>query len=152
MDLDRFKEINDTHGHHAGDRALREIARVLRETIRPYDMCVRYAGDEFVVVLSGCGAAEADQKRQELQQAVERVAFEVRPGRQIPLGISVGAAVFPHDAHSYEALLAAADSRMYKDKTARQRRGAMDHPHQPPLPHLPDPDDQDPKRDRAILA
>jgi diguanylate cyclase (GGDEF)-like protein/putative nucleotidyltransferase with HDIG domain len=141
MDLDRFKEINDTHGHHVGDRALREIARVLRETIRPYDMCVRYAGDEFVVVLSGCGAAEADQKRQELQQAVERIVFEVRPGRQIPVGISVGAAVFPHDAHSYEALLAAADSRMYKDKAARQRRGAPEQPHQPPLPHLPDPNE-----------
>jgi diguanylate cyclase (GGDEF)-like protein/putative nucleotidyltransferase with HDIG domain len=141
MDLDRFKDINDTHGHHVGDRALREIARVLRETIRPYDMCVRYAGDEFVVVLSGCGAAEADQKRQELQQAVERIVFEVRPGRQIPVGISVGAAVFPHDAHSYEALLAAADSRMYKDKAARQRRGAPEQPHQPPLPHLPDPNE-----------
>ena len=152
MDLDRFKEINDTHGHHVGDRALREVAGVLRETIRPYDMCVRYAGDEFVVVLSGCGAAEADQKRQELQQAVESVVFEVRPGRQIPLGISVGAAVFPHDAHSYEALLAAADSRMYKDKAARQRRGALEQPHQPPLPHLPDPTDQDPQRDHAILA
>jgi diguanylate cyclase (GGDEF)-like protein len=152
MDLDRFKEINDTHGHHVGDRALREVARVLRETIRPYDMCVRYAGDEFVVVLAGCGAAEADQKRQELQRAVESVVFEVRPGRLIPLGISVGAAVFPHDAHSYEALLAAADSRMYKDKAARQRRGAVEQPHQPPLPHLPDPNDKDPKRNHAILA
>ena len=63
MDLDNFKEINDNHGHHVGDRALCEVARVLRAAIRPYDICVRYAGDEFIVVLSGCGADEAEQKR-----------------------------------------------------------------------------------------
>ena len=62
MDLDDFKEINDSHGHHVGDRALREVARVLRAAIRPYDICVRYAGDEFIVVLSGCGADEAEQQ------------------------------------------------------------------------------------------
>src|SRR6201987_3884129 len=63
MDLDAFKDINDSHGHHIGDRALREVARVLRNGIRPYDICVRYAGDEFVVVLSGCAADEAERKR-----------------------------------------------------------------------------------------
>ena len=59
MDLDNFKEINDNHGHHVGDRALREVATVLRSGIRPYDICVRYAGDEFIVVLSGCGAGRS---------------------------------------------------------------------------------------------
>lgn len=138
MDLDQFKEINDTHGHHVGDRALREVARVLRDTIRPYDMCVRYAGDEFIVVLSGCGADEAEHKRQELQQAVEKILFEARAGRRVPLGISVGAAVFPQDGHSYESLLAAADSRMYQDKSARKRKGFTGEPHQPLLPDLPE--------------
>ena len=55
MDLDHFKRINDTYGHQVGDAALREVSAVLRGTIRPYDMCVRYAGDEFVVVLTDCG-------------------------------------------------------------------------------------------------
>ena len=135
MDLDRFKEINDTHGHHVGDRALREVARVLLAAIRPYDMCVRYAGDEFIVVLSGCGAGEAENKRQELQMAVEGVVFEARPGRRVPLGISVGAAVYPQDGESYESLLAAADSRMYQDKAARKRRGFRQVPEQPTLFH-----------------
>jgi diguanylate cyclase (GGDEF)-like protein len=133
MDLDHFKEINDTHGHHVGDRALREVARVLLAAIRPYDMCVRYAGDEFIIVLSGCGAGEADSKRQELQAAVEEVGFEARPGRRVPLGISVGTAVFPQDGMSYESLLAAADSRMYQDKAARKRRGFQPVPQQPAL-------------------
>jgi diguanylate cyclase (GGDEF)-like protein len=122
MDLDHFKQINDNHGHHVGDRALREIAAVLRAAIRPYDICVRYAGDEFIVVLSGCGAEEAEQKRLELQQAIDEVVFEVRPGKRLPLGISIGAAVFPHDGDTYETLLATADGRMYRDKTKRKGR------------------------------
>jgi diguanylate cyclase (GGDEF)-like protein len=99
------------------------VARVLRAAIRPYDICVRYAGDEFIVVLSGCGAEEAEHKRQELQKSIDEVYFEARPGRRVALGISVGAAVFPHDGESYESLLATADSRMYQDKAARKRRG-----------------------------
>ncbi len=121
MDLDNFKDINDTYGHHVGDRALREIATVLRTGIRPYDICVRYAGDEFIVVLSGCGGEEAERKRLELQRAVDRLRFEARPDTVLPLAISVGAAVFPHDGDSYETLLATADSRMYRDKTRRKR-------------------------------
>jgi diguanylate cyclase (GGDEF)-like protein/putative nucleotidyltransferase with HDIG domain len=121
MDLDKFKEINDSHGHHIGDRALREVATVLRSGIRPYDICVRYAGDEFIVVLSGCGQDEAERKRLELQRAVDMVQFEVRPGRRVPLAISVGAAIFPHDGDTYESLLATADSRMYRDKTRRKQ-------------------------------
>lgn len=121
MDLNDFKEINDTYGHHVGDRALREVAEVLRATIRPYDVCVRYAGDEFVVVLAGCGREEAESKRLELQRAVDRLAFEARPGKVVPLSISAGAAVFPLDGDTYESLLAKADSRMYSDKSMRKR-------------------------------
>ena len=124
MDLDGFKAINDTYGHHVGDKALREVARVLRNGIRPYDICVRYAGDEFVVVLSGCGAVDAEQKRRELQQAIEDIPFEVRPGRLVKLGSSFGFSVFPHDGETYETLLATADKKMYQDKAERKTRAA----------------------------
>lgn len=123
MDCDDFKEINDTHGHHVGDRALREVANVLKAGVRPYDLCVRYAGDEFIVVLSGCGAEEAERKRLELKKAMADVTFEARPGKRVPLSISVGAAVYPHDGETYEALLAAGDARMYRDKTSRRGSG-----------------------------
>jgi len=123
MDLDNFKEINDNHGHHVGDRALCEVARVLRTAIRPYDICVRYAGDEFIVVLSGCGADEAEHKRAELQHGIDAVFFEARAAKRVQLGVSIGAAVFPQDGESYETLLATADSRMYQDKANRKRRG-----------------------------
>jgi len=138
LDLDDFKEINDTHGHHVGDRALREAALVLRGAIRPYDICVRYAGDEFIVVLAGCGWEEAENKRQELQRAVDALVFEVRPGTPIPLSISAGAAVFPHDGDSYESLLAKADSRMYRDKIVRKREAQARHAEAPSVTTPPD--------------
>ena len=94
MDLDNFKEINDNHGHRVGDRALCEVAKILRAGIRPYDLCVRYAGDEFIVVLSGCTAEEAEAKRTELQQVVGALEFEARPGKRLALGMSIGKAVF----------------------------------------------------------
>src|SRR6185503_7917396 len=137
MDLDNFKEINDNYGHHVGDRALREVAAVLRAGIRPYDICVRYAGDEFIVVLSGCGGEEAERKRLDLQQAVDAMPFESRPGTPLRIAISIGAAVFPHDGDSYEMLLATADSRMYRDKTRRKREAAPDAQAEDPAPQKP---------------
>ena len=121
LDLDDFKEINDRHGHHGGDHALREVARVLADAIRPYDICVRYAGDEFVIVLSECGREEAESKRLELQQAVSSLSFEIAPAAApFTLGCSCGSASFPRDAETYESLLALADRRMYEDKRRRK--------------------------------
>jgi diguanylate cyclase (GGDEF)-like protein/putative nucleotidyltransferase with HDIG domain len=126
LDLDEFKTINDT-----GDRALREVARVLKSGIRPYDICVRYAGDEFVVVLSGCGPDEAEHKQRELQAAVDAIVFDARPGEPVGVACSFGAASFPHDGRSYEALLATADRRMYEDKARRKRHRAPEAPASP---------------------
>ena len=120
MDLNDFKDLNDTYGHQVGDSALREVANVLRGEIRTYDMCVRYAGDEFIVVLSGCGSDEAENKRIELQKTVGRIALEPQPGHRLSLSISAGTAVFPQDGDTYEELLTKADSRMYGDKSTRK--------------------------------
>jgi diguanylate cyclase (GGDEF)-like protein len=120
MDMDGFKTINDTYGHHVGDRALREVSFALQDALRPYDLCVRYAGDEFIVVLTDCSRETADIKCRELQEAVSKIQLEVRAGKKIPIAISAGASVFPHDGTTYEALLADADHRMYRDKAARR--------------------------------
>src|SRR6185436_20635802 len=68
LDIDEFKNINDTYGHHVGDHALREVASALQNGLRSYDLCVRYAGDEFIVVLADCTRDAAEVKRRELQQ------------------------------------------------------------------------------------
>ena len=97
LDLDDFKSINDTYGHLAGDRALREVATALRETTRPYDMCIRYGGDEFVVLLASCGRTEAEERRRTFQETVAAITLETEHGEPIPLSISAGVGVFPED-------------------------------------------------------
>lgn len=121
MDVDNFKDINDVYGHSVGDRALSDIAGVLRAGIRPYDICVRWMSDKFIVVLSGCGGVEAERKRLELQRSVDNLLVEVRPGKALSLAISIGASVFPHDGDSYEAIFAAANGRLLKDKVRRKK-------------------------------
>ncbi len=120
MDVDGFKKINDTYGHNVGDQALREVAAALQGTLRPYDLCVRYAGDEFIVVLADCSREAANAKRRELQARVAEIALEVRADKTLRVGISAGAAVFPEDGTTFEALLADADHRMYRDKAFRR--------------------------------
>jgi diguanylate cyclase (GGDEF)-like protein len=116
LDLDDFKVINDEYGHLAGDRALQEVAKVLQQTTRPYDTCIRYGGDEFVILLSSSGPAEADEQRHRVQEAVAAISLHADDGREIPLRVSAGASVFPEDGETYERLLARADRRMYRNK------------------------------------
>ncbi len=123
VDIDQFKSINDTYGHEAGDRALKAVGRVLFHSVRPNDLCARYAGDEFVIILANCDVHQADRRAAELRREVAGVKFEPEPGRLAPLRISVGSAVYPEDGRSLDALLSMADRRMYSDKTA-QRSGA----------------------------
>jgi diguanylate cyclase (GGDEF)-like protein len=120
MDVDDFKAINDTYGHNIGDQALREVARALQGALRPYDLCVRYAGDEFIVVLADCSRDLVDLKQRELQSRVAEIRLEVRAEKQLRLAVSAGAAVFPSDGRAFEALLADADHRMYRDKAVRR--------------------------------
>ena len=72
-------------------------------------------------VRRGVADVATSRKRVELQTAIDEVVFEARPGKRLQLGISIGAAIFPHDGNTYETLLATADSRMYRDKTKRKR-------------------------------
>jgi diguanylate cyclase (GGDEF)-like protein/PAS domain S-box-containing protein len=119
LDLDGFKAINDTHGHAAGDEALREVARRLRRCVRERDLVARLGGDEFVVVLTDLGArSRAVQHSIERIQAAlaEPIAFN---GTKLGLGAAVGVATYPADAGDAADLLAHADRRMYAAKSAR---------------------------------
>jgi diguanylate cyclase (GGDEF)-like protein/putative nucleotidyltransferase with HDIG domain len=127
LDLDRLKEINDTYGHEAGDRAIRTVASVLRSTVRQYDLCARFAGDEFVVVLWNCDREQEARRVRDLQSAVAAFPFEPRPGVLMSLSISAGPARFPDDGTTFEELLAVGDERMYRDKAGRRSRNSHRH-------------------------
>jgi len=128
LDLNDFKEVNDMLGHQAGDRALHQVAAVLRSMVRSYDLCVRYGGDEFVVILWECDAEQAEQRRREMEEAVAAVYFEGRPGESRRLTVSAGVAVYPEDGDTHDELLAMADCRMYKHKAKQKARSAATVP------------------------
>ncbi|MFP5408183.1 MAG: diguanylate cyclase domain-containing protein [Gammaproteobacteria bacterium] len=125
VDLDRFKEINDTHGHHVGDAVLTEVARRLTDSVRDSDSVARLGGDEFVVLLTELQAREDYLAvAEKLEQALNT---ETRfYGLDIDITASIGEAIYPDDGTDEDALVRAADSAMYRIKTARagERRRA----------------------------
>ncbi|MGH0031825.1 MAG: diguanylate cyclase domain-containing protein [Myxococcota bacterium] len=115
IDLDRFKEINDRLGHAAGDRALCAVAGILRETFRESDLVARMGGDEFCVLLTLSGAADAKRPLDGLEQAV--AAWNETGGADFELAYSVGVVEFDPARHrDLPDLLADADQRMYAHK------------------------------------
>ncbi len=122
IDVVDFKSINDTYGHRAGDMALCEVARRLHASVRSYDICARYAGDEFVVILHGCPADEAQAKAAALQQAIADTRFEPASGKTRPLEISVGVAMYPEQGETFDQLLSVADRAMFDNKRATASR------------------------------
>ncbi|HEU5318008.1 MAG TPA: GGDEF domain-containing protein [Chloroflexota bacterium] len=115
-DVDRFKSINDTYGHHVGDQVLIAVAQLLTQAGRTTDFVARYGGDEFVMLLPDAGQTGADAVMRRIKDLVETN----RPG-PVPFTISLGAAVVdPLNPPPYEEVIAAADAEMYRDK-ARTR-------------------------------
>lgn len=119
MDLHRFKDVNDTLGHAAGDHALQIVARRLQSQVRAADIAVRLGGDEFVVAFDALGDAERLAHRAHaLAEAVSQ-PFRV-DAAACELGANIGGAIFPQHGKSEAALLAAADRAMYRAKQAGQ--------------------------------
>ncbi len=117
IDLDRFKEINDVHGHLAGDAYLREIGRFLRGRVRTQDVVGRLGGDEFVVLLTRAPArAGLDRARAITEDG--NAATMVWHGVTLPLRFSAGAAAYD-GSRSAEQVLEAADCRLYRNKARR---------------------------------
>lgn len=117
IDLDRFKEVNDTQGHHIGDLVLKAAADRLRECSRSSDIVARLGGDEFVIVLaSNEPRRAASQVSGKILQAFARVV-EIG-GSMIQIGTSIGIAVYPDDSTHAEELLKCADTAMYQAKSS----------------------------------
>jgi diguanylate cyclase (GGDEF)-like protein len=113
LDLDRFKQVNDTHGHQAGDQLLRDVSNLLRRTVRAYDIVVRWGGEEFLLVLPGVDLDIARMLAERVRIAVE--AMDTRGLGYVT--ISAGVAKFEND-YDFAATLKTADRRLYQAKAA----------------------------------
>jgi two-component system, cell cycle response regulator len=121
LDLDRFKTLNDSHGHHAGDEALRRFAASLRDTIRRSDLAARYGGEEFVVVMANTNREEARLVAEKIRRAVsaQRMEFD---SVAVRITVSVGGVAYPDDTGDARQLLELADDALYRAKRAGRNR------------------------------
>ena len=128
VDLDRFKEINDNHGHHVGDAVLTEVAKRLSSSVRDSDSIARLGGDEFAVLLEGVHG------RQDLLAAAHKIeqALNTDPrfyGLEVAVAASIGQALYPDDGVDEDALIRAADAAMYRVKSGSE----SEHQHRLPF-------------------
>jgi diguanylate cyclase (GGDEF)-like protein len=118
IDLNRFKQINDRHGHDVGDRVLQELAERLRQAVRAEDDVARYAGDEFLVVLDKVGQrSEAERLRGALEQRLREPLRTLTGPDTASAGAAIGLALYPDDACDADTLVQRADEDMYARKS-----------------------------------
>ena len=116
LDLDRFKLVNDVHGHLVGSELLARIGTRLQELSRKQDLCFRYGGDEFVILMPETSASEALIVATGLHQQLMHSRFHMKNGLELTVSASVGLATCPPETAAVHAIIGTADSRMYAVK------------------------------------
>ena len=125
-DLDYFKSVNDSHGHVAGDTVLRQVASRMSAAVRPYDSVGRYGGEEFLLVLPGCGDEAALQSAERLRLAVNSSQIALSPSLNIGVTASFGATSLPLGVNATpEAVIRLADQALYQAKEAGRNRSVL---------------------------
>ena len=119
MDIDHFKRINDTRGHHVGDIVLREVASLVIGAIRTTDYCARYGGEEFVILLPHTTSKKAMNLAERIRKTIAAHTFIVDGGDPLELTVSLGlASIEPGSLKSKQALLNEADAALYVAKAS----------------------------------
>lgn len=123
IDLDRFKQFNDTFGHEGGDAALKAVGALLLRVFRTTDVVARYGGEEFAVLLPGINAINAFKRLEGVRMEVARLPIRAA-GRDLPAGLtlSAGVALYPQDGDDIQRILALADQRLYQAKKQGRNR------------------------------
>lgn len=132
LDLDNFKQYNQSHGHTFGDQLLGEVAGFLEENCRTQDTITRYGGDEFIILCPGANLAEAQRAAFRIKDDLSQHTFSVE-GRQVSLQLSGGVSVCPEDGTDKKSLLEAADSNLHQAK--EQRNSIIFSRQRPSLPY-----------------
>lgn len=130
LDVDHFKQVNDQHGHGAGDQLLIGIAQAMARTLRPQDLLGRLGGEEFAAVLPEVSPAEAHAMAERLRSAVEQQPFATAPGGQGPTQRATVSIGLVHSASmggnaDMDTLLLAADAALYRAKAEGRNRVAL---------------------------
>ncbi len=119
VDLDRFKAVNDTHGHLVGSRLLAEIGGLLKRSLGPNNAAFRYGGDEFVALLPGMGKSAATGTTMALREDLRTARFLEGAGLSLSVSGSFGLATYPEDGNTVPTILRSADTMMYEAKATR---------------------------------
>jgi diguanylate cyclase (GGDEF)-like protein len=119
VDIDDFKQINDTLGHLFGDTILNKLGELLKTQIRETDMAARYGGEEFAVVMSNTDLAEAVQIAERIRQTIQSYSFG---DKNVLMTASIGIALYPSDADSSNKLIEKSDRSLYKAKRSGKNR------------------------------
>ena len=127
IDADRFKSVNDTYGHVAGDIVLQAIAQGLREKMRPMDTLARYGGEEFAAILPNCLAQHASRAAERFRSYVEAQQIDLPDGQTVRVTVSVGVvSVSAWSKADAKSLITAADRQLYAAKSSGRNRVVMD--------------------------
>jgi len=129
VDIDHFKQVNDSHGHPAGDRVLQAVAQRLLDCVRPMDTVARYGGEEFAIILPNCPPAFGRAVAERIRRRVEQEPVPIEGGAPIGITISLGGAFAPQWVRSTATLwLAGADRQLYRAKSEGRNRACLEQP------------------------
>jgi diguanylate cyclase (GGDEF)-like protein len=122
IDADRFKSLNDAHGHLVGDIVLRKIGEILNDSFRQSDTAGRYGGEEFVVILPETDIDAAQRKLESLRELIASTPVALSSREEVQMTISAGLASFPQDGEDVAEVFAVADARMFQAKREGRNR------------------------------
>ena len=118
IDLDRFKDVNDAHGHLTGSQLLARTGERLQQLSRPRDVCFRYGGDEFAILMPETSPADGLDQAESLLRSLMATEFEMQNGLKLRVSASVGVSAAPRDGSTIHSIIGAADTRMYSVKNS----------------------------------
>ena len=122
IDVDYFKNINDTYGHDAGDTILKELAKIFIDTCRDYDVISRMGGEEFSVLLLNCPKIKASKIAEKIRKKAENTDFYISDNKAIKITISIGISSYPELTNKIDNLIKDADTALYEAKNSGRNR------------------------------